>query len=190
MGEKSQGNEASHRKRAAQFFARLASNSAWNDLSAGQSRVLEEEFLSIWPRKGPLEPGELPMAHVEVEKRLRELLEGREVFPIFAAIARWQLKGTQVREVVAEEAADAFGPDGLRWRVDLRDLILEDPFPFRRCLRCGSIFAFVKRQLYCTPTCAREAAEAARKGTRREYMRDLMAKKRARERAKKQRKRR
>lgn len=186
MSKKSELERRQRRNRAASFFARLVSIPAWDGLSEGQQRVLEEEFVATWPRSTPLEPGELPMAHAEVTQRLTDIMEGKEVFPIFAGIGRWQLKGTKVEDVVAAEAAEAFGPDGLQWRTDLRGLILEDPFPFRRCWHCGAVFAFVRTQRYCTPTCAREAVEAARRGTRNEYMRKKMAERRAEERAQKQ----
>lgn len=53
------------------------------------------------------------------------------------------------------------------------------PFPFGRCPACQTVFVRIKRQRYCSRTCATRFIEAARKGQRREYMRDLMRKRRA-----------
>src|ERR1700687_1056003 len=51
-------------------------------------------------------------------------------------------------------------------------------FPFGRCPVCGAFFVRVKRQRYCSPSCAYRAIEGARKDARREHMRQYMANKR------------
>jgi hypothetical protein len=58
-------------------------------------------------------------------------------------------------------------------------LCRQKTFPFGRCPTCGTIFARVKRQRYCSPACKDKAFVTARRDERREYMRRYMAARRA-----------
>jgi len=58
--------------------------------------------------------------------------------------------------------------------LDLYWILQRDPFPFQRCSQCRSIFVPLRRQRYCTPSCARAVIRAARRESRREYMKRYM----------------
>ena len=62
-------------------------------------------------------------------------------------------------------------------------------FPFGRCPTCQIIFARVRRQRYCSPTCKNKAFASDHQERRREYMRRLMAKRRRQERMTKEKRR-
>ncbi len=124
---------------------------------------------------------ELPAMHREVRELLMGLLDGREVSPpVLRAKPRWIVRDGIVSEVHAYSVPVIRRAE---WQDVLRDVLVNQPFQFRRCRQCPRIFVFERgQQRYCSRECSYSSTQSARRETKREYMRKYMAQRRERQR--------
>ncbi|MGH7966748.1 MAG: hypothetical protein ACRERD_33800 [Candidatus Binatia bacterium] len=132
-------------------------------------------------RKNSLWPPILKEIHEQARALLWGLLDGQTVLTPRVTLPQRPLRlnkaGFLEEGLEAQEIKD-------RLMVELVALLQpHQPFPFRRCPVCQTVFVPVKRQKFCSPNCTYKSIETNRKEEKRKYMRDYMAKRRKRAKA-------
>ena len=122
------------------------------------------------------------MLHGIVRGTLRDLFDGKACVALSAHYPpSWQLRGERlVKEVVPSTASQHSVGRLLAHSVLALVQLIEGPvFPFWRCPVCERVFVRVKRQRYCSPTCAyRAKMEGPQGDQKRARMRAYMAERR------------
>jgi predicted nucleic acid-binding Zn ribbon protein len=191
----------------AEFYARLASIPSLEALREGERLLLREDlaglaWLSPWPADSEQERARqarnkaefqhavkssevwrqgLEDIHQHARTLLWKLLDGQTVLTPSLTSPRLALRLDREGRIDAGP-----GPQGIEMQSPIDRLTMgllmllrpHQPFPFRRCPVCQTVFVPVKRQKFCSPNCTYISTESKRKEEKREYMREYMANRR------------
>lgn len=183
----------------AEFYGRLASIPSVETLREGDRLVLLEDLAGLlWPQ--PTSKGSPQARKAAFQQAVRTNTELWQ--PILEEIHQqarsllWELldgKMVVTPPVPLPERPLVLSKDGIlregfktqyvkdRLMMELLALLRPNqPFPFRRCPVCQTVFVPVKRQKFCSPNCTYKSTGARKKEEKRDYMRNYMADRRKR----------